>query len=209
MVKKSNNNLLTTIVFDLGNVLVPFDHGRWVTNFNNIHQGLGYRMINKFRENHQIPMDYEAGKISDNEFIKICLSWLGHDISTDVFCNIFSDIFSLNQNVIDLLPELKKNYKLVLLSNTSNIHKTYAWGKYPFINNFDKLILSHEVGAVKPEKKIYEAVENFTDEKPESHVFIDDILEYVNAAKKLGWDGIHFTGYDNLLDEFGTRGIIS
>ncbi|MDX1700501.1 MAG: HAD-IA family hydrolase [Melioribacteraceae bacterium] len=198
-----------TIVFDLGNVLIPFDHGRWVSNLNSINQGLGDRMLNRFNENHDLQMQYEGGKLSDNEFINICLNWLDNEITSDQFCEIFSDIFSFNYNVIELLPELKRRYRLVLLSNTSNIHKSYAWGKYSFIENFDKLILSHEVGAVKPEEKIYRAVENFTNEPPNSHIFIDDVLDYVNAAKNLGWDGIHFIGYENLVDEFKLRGILN
>ena len=73
---------------------------------------------------------------------------------------------------------------------------------------FDKLILSHEVGAVKPENKIYKAVEHFTEEKPDSHIFIDDILEYVEKAKSLGWDGIQFKDYDDLIKHFRARNIL-
>ena len=198
----------STIVFDLGNVLIPFDHGRWVTNFNKIQTGLGDKMFNRLKENHTLQMEYESGKLSDSEFIKICLDWLGNGVTADQFCDLFSDIFTFNQHVIDLLPKLKKSYKLVLLSNTSNIHKSYAWGKYPFLNNFDKLILSHEVGAVKPEEKIYKAVEDFTGGPPNTHIFIDDIRDYIIAAKNLGWDGIHFIGYENLVEEFKVRGIL-
>lgn len=198
----------TTIVFDLGNVLIPFDHSMWITNFNKIEPGLGNLVFKKFKANTHIQMEYEGGKISDEEFIKICLNWLDHKINAEEFCQIFSNIFTFNDDVIDLLPKLGEKYKLVLLSNTSRIHKDYAWGEYPFINYFDKLILSHEVKAVKPEPIIYKSVEKYTEEEPESHIFIDDILEYVEGAKKLGWDGIHFTGYDNLVDEFKARGIL-
>jgi putative hydrolase of the HAD superfamily len=201
-------NQYKVIVFDLGNVLIPFDHGRWVENLNKIKSGLGSKMFEKFRDNHDIQMEYEGGKISDDEFIDICLKWLDYKITPQQFRDIFSDIFSLNQNVIDLLPSLKSKYKLVLLSNTSNIHREYAWGKLEFINHFDKLILSHEIGAVKPENRIYKAVEEFTEEEPGSHIFIDDILEYVEKAKSLGWDGIHFTGYADLMKEFNSRSIL-
>ena len=198
----------STIVFDLGNVLIPFDHGKWITNFNKIEPGLGDKVYRKFIDNKNIQMEYEGGKISDDDFVKICLQWLDQKITAEEFCQIFSDIFTLNDDVIALLPKLAEKFKLVLLSNTSRIHKDYAWGKYPFISYFDKLVLSHEVKAVKPEKKIYKSVEMFTNETPESHIFIDDILEYVDTAKELGWDGIHFIGYDNLVNEFKVRGIL-
>jgi putative hydrolase of the HAD superfamily len=202
------NTAYTTIVFDLGNVLIPFDHSLWVKNFNKISEGIGDKFYQKFKENYNIHRDYESGKISDEELLEIGLSWLDNKVSKEQFLDIFSNIFTFNKNVIDLLPKLKQKYKLVLLSNTSGIHKKYGWEKYSFIENFDKLILSHEVGAVKPEEKIYRAVENYTKEKSETHIFIDDILEYVIGAKKIGWDGIQFVGYDNLVNEFKLRNIL-
>ena len=203
-----NKRKYTTIVFDLGNVLIPFDHNLWVIQLNKIEDGLGTKMYENYKDNFQIQKDYEGGKISDEEFIDLNLNWLDHKVTSDEFCKIFSNIFSVNEKVVGLLPKLKEKYKLVLLSNTSNIHKKYGWEKYPFLKYFDKLILSHEVGAIKPGEKIYKAVEEFTKEPPATHIFIDDIKEYSEQAKKLGWDGIQFIGYENLVREFEIRGIL-
>ncbi len=197
-----------TIVFDLGNVLIPFDHNLWIKQLNEVEVGLGEKYYKNYFENYEIHRKYEAGKLTDEEFIEQNLSWTNNKISSVEFCNIFSNIFSLNKNVIKLLPILKEKYKLVLLSNTNNIHKEYGWKKYPFINYFDKLILSHEVGAIKPEEKIYKAVEEFTKEESSTHIFIDDVKEYSDAAKQFGWDGIQFIGYENLVKEFEDRGIL-
>jgi len=197
----------STIVFDLGNVLIPFDHNLWVQNFNEIELGLGDKYYRKYIDNYQIHRDYESGKLTDLEFISINLEWLDYKVNERKFIKIFSDIFTVNNNVIELFPILKQKYKLVLLSNTSNIHKKYGWEQYSFLEYFDKLILSHKIGAVKPEEKIYKAVEQFTKEEPGTHIFIDDVLDYVNGAKNLGWDGIQFIGYENLLQEFKKRKI--
>jgi len=206
--KMKNKRKYSTIVFDLGNVLIPFNYNNFFDKINKIETGLGDEMMLKYKNNHLLQIEYESGKLSDQEFIEINLSWLNNKITKDQFCNIFSKIFTMNENVIDLLHDLKKKYKLVLLSNTNNIHKENEWGKYSFIDNFDKLVLSHEIGAVKPNPKIYKAVEQFTNEEAETHIFIDDILEYVQGAKKMGWDGIHFMDYENLVVEFKKRGIL-
>ena len=198
----------STIVFDLGNVLIPFNHQLWIDNYNSVQEGLGDNYALLYKENYHVHRNYESGKISDKEFISENLRWLKNLVSEEKFIDVFSNIFTLNENVVSLLSVLKKKYKLVLLSNTNNLHKVYGWEKYPFLNNFDKLILSQEVGAIKPEEKIYRSVENFTNEDPDSHIFIDDVLEYVNAAKTLGWDGIQFIGYDNLVENFKSRGIL-
>ncbi|MFZ1291875.1 MAG: HAD-IA family hydrolase [Melioribacteraceae bacterium] len=203
-----NKKKYTTIVFDLGNVLLPFHHKMWIENYNKIEIGLGEKYHQKYLENYLIHRDYEAGKITDEEFISINLDWLDNKVTTQQFCEIYSNIFTKNENVIKLLPILKEKFKLVLLSNTSGIHKKFGWENNDFLKYFDKLFLSHEVGAVKPEEKIYKAVENFTGESVESHIFIDDILDYIIAAKNLGWDGIQFIGYENLVEEFNKREIL-
>ena len=194
--------MISVIVFDLGNVLIPFDYTIMIERFNNLGDGLGNKFAELYKNNYEYHRDFERGKISREDFVKTMLERLDHKISADEFCKIFSDIFTLNQNVIELLPRLKKNYTLCLLSNTNEIHEEYGYRHYKFLEHFDKLFLSHEVGHVKPENEIYAAVENFTGKPPEEHLFIDDILEYVNGAKNCGWSAIQFTTYENLINDF-------
>jgi putative hydrolase of the HAD superfamily len=198
----------SVIVFDLGNVLIPFDYDIFSGKLDEIKPGLGKHFVDTYYANYHIHRSFESGKMTDGEFIDKMLEILEHRIDGKTFCNYFSAIFTDNKEVISLLPVLKKNYKLMLLSNTNSIHKKYCWEHYEFLKDFDELILSHIVGAVKPDVKIYRAVENASGVLPEEHIFIDDIEEYVNAAKSLGWDGIHFSDYKSLVKELNERNII-
>ncbi len=194
-------NKISVIVFDLGNVLIPFDYNRLIVKMNSIDDGLGNRFAKLYYENYEVHQKYERWLLSDDEFLNIMLDWTEHKISEEDFKPIYSDLFTENKATTSILPELKQNYKLVLLSNTNYIHQKFGWEKYDFLKQFDKLILSHEVGAIKPEEKIYRAVEEFTNEPSENHIFIDDISEYVEGAKKLGWSGIQFKSHEQLLAE--------
>ena len=136
------------------------------------------------------------------------LTVLEHKVDKEKFCNDFSRIFTVNENVAALLPELKKKYMLVLLSNTNSVHENYGWKDYYFLKYFDKLILSYKVNAVKPEQKIYKAVEAFTYKSPAEHIFIDDIAEYAEGAKNTGWDAVQFTGYEKLVNDLSERNIL-
>ena len=136
------------------------------------------------------------------------MNYLDHTIDEETFCKYWSDIFSFNDDVIALLPILKKKYKLYLISNTNSIHKKYGYQNYEFLKLFDKLILSHEVKFIKPEKEIYLEVQKVSGFPSEEHIFVDDILEYVDAAKSLGWDGIQFLGYDDLVMNLKEREIL-
>lgn len=198
----------SAIVFDLGQVLLQFDYKYFVEKVNKHKAGIGERFLNVYQQNYHIHRDFEKGKISEKMFIAQMLEYLEHCIDEETFCKYWSDIFSFNEDVIALLPELKKRYKLYLVSNTNSIHKKYGYQDYEFLKLFDRLFLSHEVGFVKPEEEIYRVVEKASGFPSEEHIFIDDILEYVIAAKTLGWDGIQFVNYDNLLKNLKAREII-
>lgn len=202
-----SNRKYSAVVFDLGQVLIPFDYNIFIREVNKHKDWLGEEFVRKYNQNYHIHRDFERGKISEKDFIAQMLEWLEHKITAEQFVRYWSSIFSLNTDVISLLPKLKEKYKLYLLSNTNSIHQRYGYQHYDFLKIFDKLFLSYEVGFVKPEEGIYRAVENFSGLPSEEHIFIDDIAEYVEAAKLLGWDGVQFTGYENLVEEFHKRGI--
>ena len=199
----------SVIVFDLGNVLLPFDYQRAVDKLNKVEKGLGEHFLNFYADNYEYHRAFERGDMSGSEFTETMLSAIGHKIDEETFCKLYSDIFTENKEVVDLLPILKKNYTLVMLSNTNIIHYKYGWKDCEFIKQFDKIVVSYEAGANKPEEKIYRVVEAYTGENSDRHFFIDDIAEYVEAAEKLGWEGIQFKGYRPLVTELINRGILT
>ena len=202
------NSKFSVIVFDLGNVQLPFDYNILIKKLDKIEEKLGTNFMDFYLKNYQIHRQYESGKLSEDEFINTMLKALENKIDSETFSKIYSGVFSVNEDVISLLPKLKENYTLVLLSNTNSIHKKYGWEHYDFLKYFDKLILSHEVGSVKPEEKIYRAVEEFTNKPSNEHFFIDDIQEYVEGAKKLGWGAVQFTGYNQLVKDLKANNIL-
>lgn len=203
-----NKRKYSAIVFDLGNVLIPFDYSKIIKRLNEIEHGLGDSFYKKYQADYHVHRQFETWELSTEDFLDIMMQWTNHKITKEEFCEIYSNIFTVNEDVVSLLPELKKRYKLVLLSNTNYIHQKYGWEKYEFLKHFDKLILSHEAGAIKPQEKIYKSVEAFTQLPSEEHIFIDDVLEYAEGAKKCGWDAVQFLGYDNLLKELQIRKIL-
>ena len=198
----------SVIVFDLGNVLLPFNYDLVTKKFNRKRPGLGDKFKKLYADNYDVHRKFERGEIFVEDFLTTMMDWLEGQVYGKEFCKIFSDVFSVNQRLVDLLPELKKNYKLVLLSNTNYIHRKYGYGHQEFLKQFDKLFLSYEIGTLKPEKKIYKTVEEFTGKPSGEHIFIDDIKEYVDGAKKCGWDAVQFIDNDQLIKALTKKGIL-
>lgn len=189
--------MVKTFVFDLGNVLIPFDYSLMITKLNHIEPNLGNNYYNWYKNNYHYHRDFEKGLLSEEEFIKINLKTLNNLIDAETFCKYYSEIFTENTKLTSLLPKLKSRYKLVLLSNTNAIHKKYGWENYQFLTYFDYLVLSYEVKSVKPEKEIYQFAQNVYNNAPNEIFYIDDLKEYIDAAQSLGWNTYHFDTQEN------------
>jgi HAD superfamily hydrolase (TIGR01509 family) len=203
-----NDKKYSVIVFDLGNVLIPFNYDLIIEKLNKIEPGLGNKFYEYYKTNYHIHRQFERGDMTEEEFLGNVLNALDNKVDRETFCDIYSKIFVVNEDVAALLPKLKEKHTLVLLSNTNSIHREYGWKDYPFLKHFDKLILSYEANANKPEEKIYRAVEEYTNKPSGEHFFIDDVAEYVEGAKNVGWDAVQFTGFEKLLNDLNIKNII-
>lgn len=197
------------IVFDLGNVLIPFDYTPAFAKLNKIAPELGKTFQEYYKNNYEFHRNFEKGVLTETEFTEVMLKQLEHKVSREEFFEIYSKIFIENTSLTSIIPKLKENYKIILLSNTNSIHQEYGWKDYEFLKYFDYLVLSHIVKSVKPEQEIYKEVEKFTKFAPEEHLYIDDILEYVEAARSLGWDAIQFISNEQVFEELRKREVLN
>jgi len=193
--------MIKALIFDLGNVLIFFDWKIAERRLNEIQEGLGTLTTKFLKENNSIMKNLEKGKLTEDEFLNMIKSHLNSIIDKITIAKIFSEIFWENSELTKLLSELRKNYKLFLLSNTNIIHRKFGWDHYNFLKNFDKLFLSYEVGFAKPEEEIYQLVIHSIDLNPSEVLYIDDIEEYVNAAKNLGWNAVQFKSNEKLIED--------
>ena len=107
-----------------------------------------------------------------------------------------------------ILEGLKKQgLRLVLLSNTSISHFEWIQQRYDFPALFDDLVLSYEVGAIKPEEAIFRAALDKIDCDPEECFYTDDISAYVAAGRTYGLQAEIFTGANDLREHLRMRGV--
>ncbi len=198
---------IEAIIFDLGNVLINFDWGIAEKNLDRIKQNLGNNSQKYFKDHPELIIALEKGQISELEFLEKCRSELEFNCSSEELAKIFSQIFTPNQELIDILPKLAERLDLYLLSNTNIIHQRYGWGHYDFVKSFKQLFLSYQIGFVKPEIEIFNFVEEKINLEKEQFIYIDDILKFVSTAANLGWNTIHFENNHQLFRELSNYGI--
>jgi len=90
---------------------------------------------------------------------------------------------------------------LYFLSNMPEPYARWLERKHDFLQQFDGGIFSGDVYLSKPDARIYEALQTRYDLNPAHTLFIDDLAANIDAAKALGWKGIHFTSARQLADD--------
>jgi len=131
---------------------------------------------------------YETGLLTRQDFFDQVQNATGFLGDIKEFGEMFADIFTEISPVIELHAELRRRgFKTYIFSNTNDLAIEHIRRNFPFFENFDGYIFSYEVKTVKPETKIYEALEAMTGKHGAEILYLDDRAENVDAGKARGW----------------------
>ena len=107
-----------------------------------------------------------------------------------------------DENLLEYIRELKKEYKIGLLSNVTSLDSLKSrFAENELEDNFDVVVASGQIGYAKPEAEAYEITVDKLGVYLSECVRIDDREEYVNAAVGIGMKGIVYTGMIDLKKE--------
>jgi glucose-1-phosphatase len=204
--------MIKLFVFDLGNVILPFENRpvaarlwersgkRGTLSAEAIFDAL-------FSREDGLINAYEKGRLTSEQFFDQLRRRFSLALEFEEFKGIWNPIFRENVRVREAVIHLKaRGYPLFLLSDTNELHFRYIRERYPVVEAFDAWILSYEVGVKKPEKAIYDEIFTRMAVDPGEVFYIDDIERYVEAARGYGIRGTVFRDEASLwrtLEELG------
>ena len=199
--------MIKTIIFDLGGVIVPFDIKRGYARLAPL-CNCAVEEIPKRLRSTDLVTRFETGRLSSEQFVEELSNMLNLRITYDEFRGIWNCIFLPGTLVPEsLLLALRGRYRMLLLSNTNALHFSMVEAHYPLIRHFHHKVLSYEVGSVKPSPGIYEEALARAGCRPEECFFTDDVLPYVEGARRAGIDAVQFQSVPQLEEELRARGI--
>jgi len=191
--------MIHAVIFDFGNVVCSFDLQQFLRRISPFSKKTLpdlQKILPSFRE---LAVEYETGLITSDHFFEEIRKRSELSISKQEFIKAYCEIFTPIPTTFDLIRRLKLNYKLGLVSNTSEWHYQYGIRPVAVFPLFDAVTLSFEVKAMKPARAIYADILAKLMVSPPECVFIDDIAENVDAAVDLGMHGIHYTAPETLV----------
>ena len=192
-----NLNKIENIIFDLGGVIIDIDPQITIGKLESLNKSgkpLAPRM-----EYAEFLNQFEIGKISNQEFYQtinnLCEIEQSHSLIEEAWNSMLLDI---PQKRIDKLYQLRKTFRIFLLSNTNAVHLMklrdildQTMGFNDFEEIFDTTFYSHLIGKRKPDLECYHHVINEKDIMSGKTLFVDDSLANVEGARKAGLKSVH------------------
>ena len=199
------------LIFDFGNVVAHFDYGKACEALGRPLGLGGGALLERARAAGFGPLvaRYEGGGMTAEEFSTAVCAMVGLEIAHEEFAAAWADIFRLNEPIAPVVADLKRRgYTLVLGSNTNDLHAAQFRRQFAeTLAHFDRLVLSYEVGHVKPHASFFRACAEAAGAPPAECVFIDDLPENIDGARAVGMTGIVFRDVPSLLDELAAMGV--
>lgn len=185
--------MIKAIIFDFGNVLLNLDPLATVSAFRET-LGIQYDFIECGGLNDTFKL-FETGDISSDDFISIVLKNSNQALSQKEVINMWNSMLQdLPEKRLGMLKELRKKYKVFLLSNTNCIHIAHvrkylkqAYPGYDFERDFfDNVYYSYLMKDRKPNLSVYKTLLERESLAAHEVIFVDDNEENVLAAEQLG-----------------------
>jgi len=200
--------MIKAIIFDFWNVICTFDNNLFIEKIFSKTPLSKEKLHDLIYNKSNLPKLYEIWEISSNEFFENIKNLCELDINQADFIEAYTNIFTPIKSTFDLIKKLKNNYKLSLLSNTSEWDFNFWIKPIEIFDLFNTVTLSYEVKEMKPENKIYLDCLNKLKLNPNECIYIDDIKKYSDKATEIGMIWINYKTNIKLLNSLKSYNII-
>jgi glucose-1-phosphatase len=196
------------LYFDLGNVLLHFDHHRAARQMAEV-AGITPEKVWTAVFESDLQLRYERGAISTREFYEHFCAITQTRPDYDQLCVAAADIFKLNCDTGPIISALATaGYRLGILSNTCEVHWRHLYSGHTQLDrSFELYALSYQLGSIKPEPEIYLAAAKLAGVAPGEIFYCDDRPENVAGALSVGYDAVQYETPDQLHQALRQRGL--
>lgn len=204
----TGGDMIKTVIFDIGNVMVDFCFWEMLRR-----KGFSEEVCKRIAAatvDSGFWKELDRGVMSDDEVLSLFAA-RDREIEPqmrEAFADV-SGIVKLRPHAVSWVRGLKRaGYQVLALSNYPK--KAYEDNREQlcFLDDMDGYILSYRDKVVKPDRAIYELLQERYSFQPEECVFIDDLQENLDTADKLHWHTILYRSYEQVQSDLAMLGVI-
>jgi glucose-1-phosphatase len=199
---------IKNIIFDLGGVLLNINPLLSLLELEKVSGITKEELIVKLASE-QIFEKFDTGSLNPAQFRSTLCQILNKNVNDSEMDRIWNKLLlDFPPPRVEMLQQIRKNYRVFLLSNTNSIHFDHYTREFhekyeiPMISLFERLFLSYEIGIHKPDAGIYNYVLQHADINASESVFFDDSIANVEAAVLQGIEGIQIANGRDVTSYF-------
>ena len=198
-----------TLLFDLGNVLFPFDWDVAVKGFSEMLKRSKAETWKTFKEADYSILFYEfgTGRMSTERFVNKLNELLGSNLSLEVIASKWCSIFREDKKMMGLLRKVSRRYRTFILSDTDALHWNYLDEIHGLEDTITGAILSFRYGNMKSDPGAFEKIIRAYRFDPATTCFVDDLEKNIHAAEKAGIHGILHRSYAETVEALKKFGV--
>jgi epoxide hydrolase-like predicted phosphatase len=190
--------MIKVIAFDYAQVVAQGPIATWIRK--NLKPG--DEKIKIFEKNAR---SWDIGDIGLTQTHKIISEITG--IAPEKIWEEFYETSLPNLEVIELIKELRKNYKIILFSNFVGELLRQLIAHYKITDLFDVIIISSEHKMIKPDPKFFELLVRKSGVKKNEIIFTDDNKKNVDGSNTFGIKAIQFENCEQLIKDLRAEGV--
>jgi HAD superfamily hydrolase (TIGR01509 family) len=199
---------MKTVIFDFGNVVGLFDHRLTLDRLAPYTDLSADEMFARVYQG-SLETEIEKGLIDRSEILRRVHDLWQLRCDVEFLAHSIANIFTPNPEVCALIPQLRPRYRILLGSNTNDIHACHFRKQFAeVLSHFDALVLSCEIGQRKPEAGFYEHCQQHAQAAAHEIVFVDDLHVNIEAARAHGWHGIVYRPGEGLAQKLRALGVV-
>ncbi len=193
--------MIKGVIFDIGGVLLrthdQSGRRKWETRL-----GLGAGELAYLVFDGELGRQAQLGQASLEEV----WAWVGvHlDLPPEELATLKRDFWAgdqLDRELCDYIRALRPRYRTAMLSNNWARDGRAMAQKLGIADCFDVFVTSAEIGVMKPDPRIYQVALERLGMSPAEAVFVDDFVQNVEAARRMGMGAVHFVDPDQTRDQ--------
>ena len=195
------------VLFDLGGVLIELggvaslqELTEAVTDETMWHRWLKSPWVRRFERSECSEAEFSTGFVEEWQL----------DVSPQRFLDLFRDWpIGPFPGAAELLVDVRQSVPIGCLSNTNSMHWSFQTSQWPMLGLFDFRFLSFELGLVKPDAAIFEAVSNQLPLRRDKILYFDDVALNADAARSFGFRSEHVQGIDEVRSVLLDNGLLA
>lgn len=182
---------IKAVFFDLGGVIVRTEYQAPRQHLAES-LGMDYEDIDKIVFGSVSAARASIGEIDEEEHWRNVMKTL--KLPASEYPRVREEFFAgdvIDREIVEFLRAIKPKVKTGVISNAWSGLRNYIL-REKFDDAFHHMVISAEVGVAKPDARIYHIALEQLQVKAEEAVFVDDVLENIEACEKVGMKGVHF-----------------